>query len=500
MEFPYRNVSPLDQQKESWKRWVQFITEFVYPYHPYYRKIFKELNLHPKDLKDPQDLRQIPITEKKNLAENLKGFILQPTYPGKKAEFDVETISPEKMEIYKEKSLQANYIRDRVGKPRSPEEKIYQTFLREWQPIHFQWSGGSSGTRSVSTYTHHDLFDAFLKVSAMGMYIAGHEPDMKWLNLAPGAPHLGIYQTMIVPLLDGWPSFNTFGGKSTPTETQIQLADQEKYQGLLGITSYVTYWLEVARQMLNQGKIGPLDSFKIVVVMGEPVVPAYVQRLRDQFASLGSHPRIIECMGSTELKSAFFECDEGTKLHLNPEFYYWEVLNPETREPVPWGEPGVLVFSHIDWRGTVLLRFWTGDYISGGVVWDECPRCGLVGPRAVTPITRAAKDFVKIRGARVELLDLQTAVRKCREVESFQIRIGKEDEKDPFSRDWVKVYIAPRPGYSEEQVRASVGENVRRDTEVTPNEFIFLPGKELEGKLFARTGIKADWIVDERKI
>jgi len=499
MEFQYRGISPQDQQEQSWESLRNFIRDIVYPYHPYYREVFKRMGIEPRDLRNPEDLRKLPITEKKDLAQNYKKFILQPGYPGKKTDFEVEEISPTKMRIYKENAEKITFLRDIFGSPRTFEEKVYQCFLKEWQPIHFQWSGGSSGMRSFSTYSQEDLLGPFLEVSAMALYIPGNQPNMKWLNLSPGAPHLGIYGTLIPPLLDGWPSFNTFGGKSVPTENQIKLAYEEEFEGICGIASYVTYWVETAKKMLEQGKIGPIHSFKLAVVFGEPIPESYVQRLRDQFADLGSHPKIIECMGSTELKSYFSECNEGTKLHLNPEFYYWEVLHPETREPVSWGEPGVLVFSHIGWRGTVLLRYWTGDYVTGGVVWNKCPQCGLVLPRAITPIKRAAADFVKIRGARVELLDLQTAVRKCREVESFQIRIGKEDPGNPASRDWVRIYVAPRGGYAEKEIRESVNESVRRDTDVTPNELVFLTAVELEKALFARTGIKADWVVDERK-
>ena len=58
----------------------------------------------------------------------------------------------------------------------------------------------------------------------------------------------------------------------------------------------------------------------------------------------------MECYGAAELRAAFPECDERTGMHLDPEFYFWEVLDPHTMDPVRWGEPGVLCFSHIGWR------------------------------------------------------------------------------------------------------------------------------------------------------
>jgi phenylacetate-CoA ligase len=73
------------------------------------------------------------------------------------------------------------------------------------------------------------------------------------------------------------------------------------------------------------------------------------------------------------------------------------------RQPVKPGEPGVLVFTHIGWRGTVLVRYWTGDLIHGGMIRDRCPHCGWTFPRIFPPICRAEADFSKIKGARVEL-------------------------------------------------------------------------------------------------
>jgi phenylacetate-coenzyme A ligase PaaK-like adenylate-forming protein len=166
---------------------------------------------------------------------------------------------------------------------------------------------------------------------------------------------------------------------------------------------------------------------------------------------------------------------------------------------VPEGHEGVLTFSHIDFRGTVLIRYYTGDLIKG-VVWNKCEHCGHTGPRLLTPLCRAVKDFTKIKGSRVNLLDLQTAIRSTAGVESFHVVITKEKADDPFSRDWVRVHVVKKADATEESIVPAMKKNVKLDCEISPSEIVFNAPEEVERMLFARTNLKADWIVDERQV
>lgn len=53
------------------------------------------------------------------------------------------------------------------------------------------------------------------------------------------------------------------------------------------------------------------------------------------------------------------ECQHGT--HLNEDYFYPEILNPETGEPMPEGELGELTFTHLTKEGMPLLRYRTHD-------------------------------------------------------------------------------------------------------------------------------------------
>jgi phenylacetate-CoA ligase len=203
-------------------------------------------------------------------------------------------------------------------------------------------------------------------------------------------------------------------------------------------------------------------------------------------------------MSSTELRAGgFFECSEGSKLHFDPEYFYPEILHPETRKPVSPGEPGVFVWSHIDWRGTAILRYWTGDYVSGGMVWGECPHCKLTLPRLRTPIWRVERDFTKIRGARVEYVALQDAVRGVPGIRTYQVIIRKQTPDDPASRDLLDVHVAAAPDADENALARLVQEALKIQVELRPDSVVFESVDQIEAKLFAKK-LKAEWIIDQR--
>ena len=498
-EIPFSGVTPVEQQARSFARLLTYLTTSIARYHPYYRGLFRRLGIAPIDIRTYDDFRRIPVTTKATLVENLADFTLMPRYPGAADIHDSEVATPEMMARYRHRAQERNF-RDLFGL-RPEVERVREQFLRDWRPIHFQMSGGTTGKAVVSGYTHSDLYERFARSGAWwyGLNPRLHQDD-KWLNLLPAAPHLGIYATMLIPLFEGQPNFNTFGGKVMPTERQIRIAAEDNFAVVIALPSYLIHWLRTAIRMREMGEIPPIGSFKVAYCVGEPVTDAYRALIKDAFKRLGSGDvQVLEGMSSTELRTGgFYECNEGSKLHFDPTNFFGEILDPETKQPVPDGQPGIFVWSHIDWHGTAILRYWTGDYVSGGMVWATCPDCGHTIPRLVTPIWRADKDETKIRGTRVELIRLSDAVRGVSGVRSFQVLIGKSDKNDPFSRDTLTAIVACHDDAKEEEIEAGVRQAVLRDTEVSVDTVIFESLPQLDARLFAKK-LKAEWIVDERE-
>ena len=102
----------------------------------------------------------------------------------------------------------------------------------------------------------------------------------------------------------------------------------------------------------------------------------------------GAYPSVVEAYTVPECKQSMPGCPGGHGYHTYPDVHIWECVDPKTGEPVSPGDPGELVFTNIDGRGTTLLRYRTGDIAEGGIVYETCEMCGRTVPRLIGPIRK----------------------------------------------------------------------------------------------------------------
>lgn len=502
----FYRLEPARQRELAFRRLQAYLRNVVGPFHPAFRKT----GVDPASLRTPDDLRRIPIVAKEEVRADPTAFILQPGLPGVAPLHATAPLGRGRLLKYAWQAV-TNRPREGSWRFRRPtlREKITQRICREWLPIHFHASSGLTGESTPAGYTHHDI-TTILPELAASMLVRPDRPDPgaiyhEWthrsMSLMPGAPHLAFFQPLFLKLLLGSSAFETFGGRVIPTERQIEIFSKGKFHGLAAVPSYLVYWLRRAAEMVEAGRIPPFGDRFIGAALGaEPVSAALRRRIHELAARLGAHPRfrIVETYGSTELKWAGAECAEESLIHLNPRFYYWELLHPKTREPVAPGEPGVLVFSHIDWRGTVFIRYWTGDLIQGGLIHDRCPKCGYTFVRMRGPIARAEKDFTKIKGTLVPLQGLVAGIRDTPGVRNCQVVLQREDRD---GRDRMTIRLLLEAGANADGVSEAVRRNVRGATEVTPDEIAIERNVEaFEAELFSKTGIKAEYVVEKRSV
>jgi phenylacetate-CoA ligase len=509
----YFKMSPGKQRQESFKRLISYIKHYVYPYHPYLRRTYKELGIDPYKIKSYDDFTGLPLVTKKEYRGDPRAFILQPKFPTQESLIPYDTAAIDRKILFKY-ILQAflNLPRDKANDFRDMpfKDKIIRRIVLEWLPIHFHASAGSTGDPTPAVYTHRDIHSILSGLANVVWLqpkdIPEDSPKATFtkmnFNTFPGAPHLAFFQAVITKLLVGGASFDSFGGKVIPTDQQIRIFAQQKFNAITSVPSYLVYWLRKAVEMHEHGEIPDMPFFEGAILGAEGVSPELEAHILGLVKKLGAHPkfRIVSSYGSTELKWAFVEPDYDCGIHLDPRFYFWELLDPETKKPVKDGDPGILVFSHIGWRGTVFVRYWTGDLIKGGLFYDRCPRCGFTLPRMYGPIVRYDKDFTKIRGTKVLLPDLITAVRDTKGISSFQIIIDKKIQDDPFSMDVIKLRVAIDKSVDENVLKETLNHRIKAFIELTPDEVIIEKDeKDIETDLFAKTGIKAEYVVDKRQ-
>ena len=489
-----RNVDPKTQRSLAYKRLVAYLKRDVLAYSPYYRQLFHEHRLAAATLASYDAFAaSVPFTHKSDLQDRSVDFVLQPRWLDGSGDERTETISAAYVEIYEVRArIQAAEAGD-VEPPTTHEERIRREFLRDWQPVLATRTGGSTGISVESSYTYSDLMGPFRRCALFHHNIVTWTPTQRFMSIVPAGEHLGFYGNLLVPILNGQPLRPTYGGKVMSTEDQVGLARRARIQALHGTTSYVASWLDTAGKMRDDGRIDGLPDLQVILVLGEALSEGYRHSIKGSLARLGAPDcELAQGMSSTELKSGGFrECSEGTGLHVDPQHFFIEIIDPDTKLPVAPGTPGVLVWSHVDWHGTAILRYWSGDVVQGGATFDACPNCKLVVPRLHPPLRRLESDYLKIRGTRIDLADLRTVLEKVTGRDAFQFEISLDAAG--VGRHRLLAYVREDVGATDERVRQAV----MTAFELRIDKVVRCTKDEMNRKLYGDGGWKPRWLIHD---
>jgi phenylacetate-coenzyme A ligase PaaK-like adenylate-forming protein len=253
-----------------------------------------------------------------------------------------------------------------------------------------------------------------------------------------------------------------------------------------------------------------MESVAAVAMGGEKCTSDMRRQLYQAFVSLGADPerlRIYDGYGATEFRGGFGECFMPTGdfsspgFHTHPDMSIIEIVDPDTGEVVPEGETGEVVYTCLDWRGSVLLRYRTADIAVGGLTTEPCPYCGATVPRISHELRRASNlkglQLTKLKGNLVDLGTLVEYLRGIEHVEEFQIELRKQND-DPFGIDQLIVHVSISDGASQLAVREAIREETRRATEAEPNEVVIHSPQEMLDIVGAISELKQIQIVDNR--
>ncbi len=424
--------------------------------HPYARRVFAERGLTPDDFRTVDDIPKLPPMTKQD-------YIRDP-------------------EAYR---LDASRARDLSLEERTLADIIY--------------TAGSTGEPTPFYDTVHDRF-ARIDLLGRGARIAGIGPDDTVMNLFPlsAVPHQGYLSATWGAMATGSKLLSAHTGRAYADfpvhrrmDEAIDLSESQRATVLWGITSYVR------RVILRAETLGKdFSAVRLVMAMGEPCPTAMRDDMRARLMRLGSpHVTVNNGYGMTELMGPSTECRENGGAHLPaPEQFYFEVVDPQTYAPVPDGERGLLVLTHLNRRGTVLLRYVAGDVVA--LTHDQCPHCGRWEPRFLGSPYRV-DGLTKVKGTLVNpavLLDGLSSL-LSRGVKEYQVVISREAPTDPLSPDVLRVRAACADEHRP-RLRQEIAATVRAETEITP-EIEFLPADgfgEIAG------GYKFKRFVDERTV
>lgn len=438
--------------KSMQKRKLRNVVRLAYHHSPFYRKLFKENNLSPLDIKSLDDLKKIPFTKKEHLIEQPKDFILYPTEVTLKKTLPTST---KLRAVFYDKLMSMG--------------KVTSELKEEYKPVMFVVSSGrASGIPTPVFYTKKDL-EIFAECGArIGTTIGGTEDSIFHIAF-PAGLHMAFWQCIAASDTIGALSIRFGAGM---TEKQVLIIDKFGVTDMVGVPTYTKHLSEAAVRMKEEGHAVSFSNLKNVLCAGERFPEGMKKRIQENLQEVGADCRILEGYGSSECKTSFVECSPGSGFHMHPDVHIWEILDEKTLEPVGEGERGVLAFTHIDFRGTLFLRFLTGDVAENGIVYERC-QCGRTSPRIMSPIGRMRDysttiDIARVKGTNLDLNALDDLLSEIPGLDVYQAVITKVNPDDPYSLDAVIVKAGMEKG-KETLVEQQIKSKVKNIFEITPD-------------------------------
>lgn len=170
----------------------------------------------------------------------------------------------------------------------------------------------------------------------------------------------------------------------------LKVLQDEQPDCLVGTPTQV---LGLARRWNGRGK-----APRSALLTTDYVPAAIVKFLGDMWGC-----KVFNHYGATEMGlGGGVECEALGGYHMREADLYFEIIQPETGEPVPEGEFGEVVFSTLTRRGMPLLRYRMGD--RSRFIVGECP-CGAK-LRRMEKVTGRFGGFVRVGEESLKLPDI----------------------------------------------------------------------------------------------
>lgn len=473
----WENASRDEQHHRQGKQLARFLRESVQPFSPYYSALFREHGVDARDIRGVEDLQKLPFTSKANL-RNPRDFVLTPD---------------------------ADVLKRRLGTiltaVRHGAAGAKKRLEREWRPVLMTSTTGRSAAPVPFFYTRYEL-DMLEEGGRRMMVLCKSDPAYRHVNAFPFAPHLAFWLAHHASL-----GFNTFmlstgGGKSMGTEGNAKLIDRIDPDAIISMPTFLYHLLQYGESTGSRW-----TKLKRLVLGGEKVPLGMRRKLRALCASLGSpDASIISTYGFTEAKVAWTECcvpanTQPTGFHLYPDMGILEIIDPATGKVVPDGHGGEIVYTPIDARGSVVLRYRTGDVTDGGIRYEACPVCGRTCPRLTGNITRLSDrrelNIEKLKGTLVDFATLEHMLDDAEGIGAWQIELRKRND-DPLESDEVIVHVVPLNGDSADTLIQRVEHCFRERLEFSPNAVVLHDWDEMRRMQGVGKELKEQKVVDHR--
>lgn len=350
----------------------------IYEKIPAYRLKMEQAGIKPGDIKELDDLKKLPFTNKQDLRDN---------YP-----FGLFTV---------------------------PKKDL----------VRIHASSGTTGKPTVVGYTKRDIEIWTECVSRIAVLGGATKEDVAQICFGYGmfTGALGLHYGL-----------ENIGASVCPTSagnTQKQIMYMQDFETtlLVATPSYALHMAEVALQM----GLDPTRDLKIRIglVGGEGMTEPMRQEM---YKLWGRDLKITQNYGMSELigPGVSGECLHLCGMHINEDHFIPEIINSETGEVLPPGEKGELVITCITKEALPLIRYRTKDITR--LMYEPC-KCGRTTVR-MENLSGRSDDMLIIRGVNVFPSQIEEVLLKIPEIGAhYEIIVDRKNHLDYME---IKVELA----------------------------------------------------------
>ena len=406
------------------------MVENCYNNVPFYKKKFDDIGLLPGDIKSIDDITKLPFTIKQDLRDN---------YP--------------------------------FGLFAVPNEKL----------VRIHASSGTTGKQTVVGYTQHDV-DVWAEGAARAIVAAGGTKGDKihvsygyglftgGLGLHYGAEKLGA---TAIPVSSG------------NTHRQMQILQDFGSDILCCTPSYAMFIGESL-------KAAGVDSSKIPLRAGIFGAEAWSENMRREIEK-SLNIKAYDIYGLSEIAGpgVAYECCEQSGMHVCEDYFYPEVVDPDTLEPLPDGKYGELVFTCIGKEALPLVRYRTRDITA--LSHEKCA-CGRTLVKMLKPKGRS-DDMLIIRGVNVFPSQVEHVILSLGMEPNYQIVVDRVNNLDVMT-----VKIEMSDALLSDSVRKVEDQENRIKAAMQTTLGVSAKIKLVEPRSLPRSEGKAVRVIDNREI
>ncbi|MBR2876449.1 MAG: phenylacetate--CoA ligase [Clostridia bacterium] len=357
-----------EEIREEQSRRLRETVKRCYENIPFYQKKFDEIGLKPEDIQTIDDITKLPFTTKQDLRDN---------YP-----FGLFAVTNDEL-------------------------------------VRIHASSGTTGKQTVVGYTKGDI-DRWAECAGRALYSIGTRKGDKvhvsygyglftgGLGMHYGAEYMGA---TAIPASTG------------NTKRQISLLQDFEADIICCTPSYALVIAETMKEMGIDPKTLPLRA-------GYLGAEPWSENMRKEIEKTLAI-KAYDIYGLSEIAGpgVAYECEAQEGMHICEDYFYPEIIDPDTLEPVKEGEYGELVFTCIGKEALPLLRYRTRDI--SALSYEQCS-CGRTLVKMTKPKGRS-DDMLIIRGVNVFPSQVEHVILSLGMEPNYQIIVDRVNNLDTMT-------------------------------------------------------------------